>query len=116
MLLLCNQCLGDTLGCLFDHAKACGVQGVQMQVLTSEQESESQKGQTGQSVQQLQHVAGVQKLGLGMSSQTTNDGLLCTGQFLSSSAQCIALQSLSRLAISVTMCFLVASMYLDSKM
>ncbi len=84
-----------------------------MQALTSDQESESQKGQIGQSVQQLQHVVGLQKLGLGMSSQTTKDALLCTGQFLSSSALCIALQSLSRLAIIETMCFLVASMLLS---
>ncbi|KAL0030048.1 hypothetical protein WJX79_003167 [Trebouxia sp. C0005] len=55
------------------------LQGLQMQVLTSDQELGSQKGQTGQSVQQLKHVVGVQKLGLGMSSQITNDALLCTG-------------------------------------
>lgn len=74
-----NQCLDDT-GMPFNDAKVCGVQGLQMQVLTSDQELGSQKGQTGQSVQQLKHVVGVQKLGLGMSSQITNDALLCTGQ------------------------------------
>lgn len=56
------------------------MQGLQVQVLTSDQESGSQKGQTRQSMQQLKHVVGVQKLGLGMSSQTTDDALLCTGQ------------------------------------
>ncbi|KAL0047867.1 hypothetical protein WJX82_001975 [Trebouxia sp. C0006] len=62
-----------------DIVAQLSLQGVQMQALTSDQESESQKGQIGQSVQQLQHVVGLQKLGLGMSSQTTKDALLCTG-------------------------------------
>ncbi len=100
-LLLCNQCLDDTLGCLWNDAKVCRVQGLQMQVLTSDQESGSQKRQTGQSVQQLKHVVGVQKLGLGMSSQTTNDALLCTGQPMSRAV----LQSLSQLPTIESMCF-----------
>ncbi|KAL0027199.1 hypothetical protein WJX77_002651 [Trebouxia sp. C0004] len=62
-----------------DIVAQLSLQGLQMQVLTSEQETGSQKEQTGQSVQQLKHVVGMQKLGVGMSSQTTNDASLCTG-------------------------------------
>ena len=53
------------------------LQGVQTQVLTSKLES---AGQQAQPTGQLQHVFGVRKLGLGMSSQLQSGDLLCTGQ------------------------------------
>ena len=54
-----------------------GMQGVHTQVLTSKLEF---GGQQMQPTGQLQHVFGVQKLGLGMSSQLQSGVLLCTGQ------------------------------------
>ena len=54
-----------------------GLQGVQTQVMTSKLES---TGQQTQAAGQLQHVFGIQKLGLGLSSQLQSGVLLCTGQ------------------------------------